>query len=103
MMSATGRPSTSAPCRPSMRTTSRSETMPATSPCAPTTTTAPMLRVVSSASRPVTVVVVVTVATALPLLRRMSEIRMADSRVTEVTPDYGATARGGSGSPQTGE
>ena len=54
-----------------------------TTPSGPITTVAPMLCTANSASNPVTVVVSVTVATADPLLRRMSEIRMTDSFVNQ--------------------
>jgi hypothetical protein len=78
MISDTGRLRMSPPCSCSLRTTSRSETMP-TTPSGPTTTMAPMLCNVSSLSSPDTEVSGVIVATAAPLFRNTSAIRIVAS------------------------
>ena len=75
MISDTGRRRMSAPSSCSLRTTSRSDTMP-TSPSCDTTTIAPMLCTVSSVSRPETDVSGVMVATDAPLFRNTSAIRI---------------------------
>lgn len=75
MMSDTGRVSRSAPTSCSMRTTSRSDTMPSR-PSGETTTIAPMLCTHSSVNRPATEVSGVIVATVAPLLRSTSDIRI---------------------------
>ncbi len=78
MISDTGSLSRSAPCSCSLRTTSRSETMP-TRPSADTTTMAPMLCTASSLSSPETEVSGVIVATVAPLFRNTSAIRIVAS------------------------
>ena len=85
MISETGSLSRSTPCSCSLRTTSRSETMP-TTPSVETTTMAPMLFMASSLSSPETEVSGVIVATAAPFVRNTSAIRIVASIVTGVTP-----------------
>ena len=85
MISDTGRRRISAPSSCSLRTTSRSDTMPTTPSC-DITTIAPMLCTVSSVSSPETDVSGVMVATDAPLFRNTSEIRIVPPLVMYFTP-----------------